>query len=73
MLSSLFADDTTYQNHNNDMNELERETNEELESAANWFAANEFALHPKKQNISYEVKSKSDYIHSIYLLLLGGF
>ena len=51
MLSSLFADDTTYQNHNNDMNELERETNEELESAANWFAANELALHPKKNKI----------------------
>ena len=48
MLSSLFADDTTYQNHNNNLKELEIETNEELGNAANWFAANKLALHPKK-------------------------
>ena len=48
MLSSLFADDTTYQNHNNNLEQLEKETNEELKKASNWFAANKLALHPKK-------------------------
>ena len=48
MLSSLFADDTTYQNHNNNLKELEIETNEEPGNAANWFAANKLALHLKK-------------------------
>ena len=68
MLSSLFADDTTYQNHNNDLQELERETNEELENAANWFAANKLALHPKKTRYILFTSNK----HTSLDLLLNG-
>lgn len=48
LLTTLFADDTTYQNSSNSIHELEKETNEELNKIAVWFEDNNLTLHPKK-------------------------
>ena len=61
-MSSLFADDMTYQHHNSELEVLEKEANEELQRAANWFAANK--LHPKKTRfILFSNHQKQPYYH----------
>ena len=44
----LFADDTTYQNSNKNLDTLLTETKLELEKAANWFATNKLSLNISK-------------------------
>jgi hypothetical protein len=46
--SNLFADDTTYQHSNNNLEMLFSETNSELIKTAAWFNTNQLTLHPDK-------------------------
>ena len=48
LLTTLFADDTTYQSSSNNLKQLEKETNAELIKISDWFDANHLTLHPGK-------------------------
>jgi hypothetical protein len=62
LLTSLFADDTTLQNKNKVIKQLEEQTNKELEKVSEWFKDNTLALHPgKTRYILYNAKQNDDF------------
>ena len=66
MMCVLFADDTYLSLSNENIPELFRETNTELEKVTNWFLANKLSLHPKNANLSYSIllkRIKQNYLY----------
>ena len=49
--TSLFADDTTLQKSNKNLEKLKEEMNHELKKVQKWFEDNALALHPKKTRV----------------------
>lgn len=75
LLTSLFADDTTFQNSSSNLNTLEKTTNIELAKAAQWFEDNQLTLHPKKTRyILHNGKGKtlSLSLNGVKLKQIGG-
>ena len=56
----LYADDTTFITENKDPAELELETNNKLQEAANWFKANKLTLNEKKTRTMNITPKKED-------------
>ena len=59
-MSSLFADDMTYQHHNSELEVLEKEANEELQREANWLQQTNYIR--KKRGSSYFQITKNSHI-----------
>ena len=57
----LFADDTTMFYCNNDINELIRQTNAELDKLNVWFSVNRLSLNSKNKLLSLNI-AKSNYM-----------
>merc|ERR1711917_51816 len=57
----LYADDTTFITENKDPAELELETNNKLQEAANWFKANKLTLNEKKTR-TMNITPKKEYL-----------
>jgi hypothetical protein len=59
-LTSLFADDTTFQSSADSIDELETKIQFSLDEAADWFDSNQLTLHPNKTRyILFHSKGKS--------------
>ena len=68
LATTLYADDTTYQDSDNCLKMLEMRVNNELHKAEEWFKANYLTLHPSKTRFILHTDDKSA---DIELKLMG--